>query len=189
MTRVTEDRLRSNGERISALVAELGALADPVARAKAEELVQLVVGFYGAGFERILELVDEEPAEVGEGLFGRFADDPLVASVMLLHGLHPVDIDARIRGALERVRSHGVDATLFEVRNGVARIHVEQHANGRGPSSLAIRQAIEQAIEGVAPEVEQIDILGLEEDPLPLIQLTTKSRSATGHTLESARTA
>jgi hypothetical protein len=82
-----------------------------------------------------------------------------------------------------------VDATLFEVRNGVARIHVEQHANGRGPSSVAIRQAIEQAIEGAAPEVLQLDIQGLEEDPLPLIQLTANTRGKTARTLESARTA
>ena len=185
----TDDSLRSSGERIAALVAELAALADPVARAKAQELMQLVVGFYGAGLERMLELVDEEPQERAERLFGRFADDPLVASVLLLHGLHPVDVEVRIRGALERVRTHGVDATLFEVQSGVARIHVEQHANGRGPSSVAIRQAIEQAIEGVAPDVVEVDIQGLEEDPLPLIQLTANTRGKTARTLESARTA
>ena len=185
----TETRLRSDGERIEALVSELAALPDPAIRAKAEELMRLVVGFYGAGLERMLELVDEEAAEKADHLFGCFADDPLVASVLLLHGLHPVELDARVRGALERVRTHGVDATLFEVRNGIARVHVEQHANGRGPSSAAIRQAIEQAIEGVAPEVAQIDILGLEEDPLPLVQLTVKARISAAHTFESARTA
>ena len=190
MTRVaTDDRLRSDGERIEALVSELAALPDPAVRVKTQELMQLVVGFYGAGLERMLELVDEEAADKAEQLFGRFAEDPLVASVLLLHGLHPVELETRVRSALERVRTHGVDATLFEVRNGVARVHVERHANGRGPSSLAIRQAIEQAIEGAAPEVARIDIQGLEDDPLPLVQLTAKPRSSAEHTLESARTA
>lgn len=180
--------MRSVGERIEALVGELGALTDPVARAKAEELLQLVTRFYAAGLERVLEIVDGEPDESAERLFGRFIDDSLVGSLLLLHGLHPLDAEARIRGALERIRSHGADATLLEVRDGVARIKVEPGSNGRGPSAHAIRQAIEQAIESAAPEVTRIDVEGLEPDPPPpLVQLTIGSLR-TNHSLGSAPT-
>jgi hypothetical protein len=136
----------------------------------------------------MLEIVDEEPDEEAERLFGRFIDDSLVASLLVLHGLHPHDAEARIRGALERIRSHGADATLLEVVDGVARIKVAPSSNGRGPSSQAIRQAIEQAIESAAPEVTRIDLEGLGPDaPPPLVQLTV-SPLRTNRSLESART-
>jgi hypothetical protein len=167
-----EDELRNVGERIEALVGELGMLADPVARRKAEELLQLVVRFYGAGVERMLEIVDQQPDEVAERLFGRFSDDTLVASVLLLHGLHPLDAETRIRNALVKVRAHGVDVELIELENDAERIRVTKSADGRGPAGGVVRQAIEQAVEIAAPEVSTIDIVGLEPDPLPLVQLT-----------------
>lgn len=182
--------LRSVGERIEALVGELGALVDPVARGKAEELLQLVMRFYGAGLQRMLEIVDEEPDEEAERLFARFTDDPLVASLLLLHGLHPVDAGTRIRDALERLRAHGADATLLELREGVARIRVTRSADARGPSSSTLRRAIEQAVEGAAPEVSRVDIEGLEPDaPEPLVQLTVAARVRAARALESAPSA
>ncbi len=183
-----EINLSSVGERIEALVAELGASADPVARAKAEDLLQLVMRFYGAGLERMLEIVDEGPDEDAERLFGRFADDPLVASVLLLHGLHPLDVDTRVRAALQKVRAHGADVDLLEVQNGIARISVKYGTNGRGPSSAAIRQAIEQALLDAVPEVTRVDLEGLEPDPpAPLIQLSVGTRARSNGVAESAQ--
>ncbi len=189
-SRITVDNnLRSVGERIEALVAELAALGDPVARAKAEEVLELITRFYGAGIERILEIVDEEPDEGAERLFGRFTDDSLVASLMLLHGLHPLDAETRIRAALERVRTHGADATLVEVVDGVARINVAPNSNGRGPSAEAVRQAIEQAVQGAAPEVSRVDLDGLGPDaPPPLIQLTVAPQARSKRPLEAVPT-
>ena len=45
--------------------------------------------------------------------------DELVASVLLLHGLHPVDLETRVRGALEKTRpylkSHGGNVELVGI--------------------------------------------------------------------------
>ncbi|MDQ2765599.1 MAG: NifU family protein [Gemmatimonadota bacterium] len=183
-----EEDLRTVGERIEALVGEIGALPDPVARRKAEDLLQLVVRFYGAGLERMLEIVDQQPDDVAERLFGRFSDDTLVASLLLLHGLHPQDPESRIRHALEKVRAHGVDVSLIELQAGVARVRVSRSADGRGPAGAVVRQAIEQAVQVAAPEVASIEIEGLEPDALPLVQLSVGSSTRTLRAQESLLT-
>ena len=49
----------------------------------------------------------------------RLATDDLVASLLLVHGLHPHDAHRRVSDALDRVRpylgSHGGDVDLLEV--------------------------------------------------------------------------
>ena len=50
------------------------------------------------------------------------AGDELVAHLLLLHGLHPVPLEERVRGALDEVRpyldSHGGDVELLGVEDG-----------------------------------------------------------------------
>ena len=55
MTEPTGD-LRATGERIEALL-DASAAHGVVARERAEELVRLVTDLYGAGLERVLEIV------------------------------------------------------------------------------------------------------------------------------------
>ena len=79
----------------------------------AQQLVREVVGLYGAGLQRIMAL-SEDP-----GAAERLATDDLVASLLLVHGLHPHDTRRRVSDALDRVRpylgSHGGDVELLEV--------------------------------------------------------------------------
>ncbi len=50
----------------------------------------------------------------------------MVASMLLLHGLHPDDIETRVRRGIEKVRpylqSHGGDVELASVRDGIVRL-------------------------------------------------------------------
>ena len=164
--------LRAVSDRIEALLAEVRALGDPRARETAEELVRLLMEFYGAGLERLLEIVDG--AGAGE-LFDRFAADDLVASLMILHGLHPQNIESRIAGALERVRpylaSHSGDVRLLGVEDGVVRLRLEGSCHGCPSSTVTMKLAIERAIEEAAPEVARIEVEGVAEEtetgPLP----------------------
>ncbi len=56
------------------------------------------------------------------------AGDEVVAGLLLLHGLHPLDVETRVRQALESVRpllrSHGGNVELLEVREGVVRLRL-----------------------------------------------------------------
>jgi len=154
--------LRAVSDRIETLLAEVRALGDPRARETAEELVRLLAELYGAGLERMLTIVDE--AGAGE-LFDRFAADDLVSSLLVLHGLHPQDVESRIAAALDRVRpflgSHGGDVRLLGVEEGVVRLRLEGSCHGCPSSTVTMKLAIERAIEEAAPEVARIEVEGV----------------------------
>jgi hypothetical protein len=125
-----------------------------VARERAEELVRLVADLYGAGLERLLEIVHDAGAltdEVAEGLAG----DELVSSLLLVHGLHPYDAGTRVAGALAGIR----DVELLEVSgDGVVRLRMAGGGHGCGTSTAALRSTVEEAIEAAAPEITRIEI-------------------------------
>ncbi|MEV0715884.1 hypothetical protein AB0H87_14775, partial [Asanoa sp. NPDC050611] len=85
------------GDRIEALITA-SAAGGAVARERAEELVRLVVDLYGAGLERLLELLHERGA-LGDDVLDALAADELVASLLLVHGLHPESASTRVATA------------------------------------------------------------------------------------------
>jgi NifU-like domain len=139
--------------RIDALIAA-SASGGVVARERAEELVRLVADLYGAGLERLLEIVHDAGAftdEVAEGLAG----DELVSSLLLVHGLHPYDARTRIESALAGIR----DVELLDVtQDGVARVRLHGSGHGCGSSSDTVKAAVEEAVEAAAPEINGIEI-------------------------------
>src|ERR1017187_4782930 len=62
----------------------------------AEELVRLLLGLYGDGLGHIMAALHESGDAVAAVLDKRLAD-PLVESLLVLHDLHPLDVDARIQ--------------------------------------------------------------------------------------------
>jgi Fe-S cluster biogenesis protein NfuA/nitrite reductase/ring-hydroxylating ferredoxin subunit len=163
------------GERIEHLLAGLRARDEPAAAA-AEELTSLLVGLYGDGLARVVAaLAAAGPA--GAGLLAELADDPLVGSLLVLHDLHPLDVDARIQRALDRVRpylgSHAGGVRYLGVTDGVARLRLEGSCHGCPSSTVTVRLAIEGAVAQAAPEVREVVVEGMTEgvtDP-PLVQI------------------
>ena len=106
--------LRASGERIEQALAELEECRNPArSLALAEELLRLMSDLYGAGLAQVVALVGErDPA-----LLSELADDELVGSLLLVHGLHPSSLEARVEGALAKVRPflgrHGGDVELL----------------------------------------------------------------------------
>lgn len=176
--------LRAIGDRIEALVEEMGRLADPRAAEQSAELVRLLMEFYGAGLARVVELAGENPA--GTGFARRLADDPLVASLLVLHGLHPEDTETRVRRALDGVRpylgSHGGGVLFLGIEDGVARLSLEGSCEGCPSSLVTVKLAIERAIEEAAPEVSRVEVEGVSEPApsSPLIQIQTRGGRAHG---------
>src|SRR5260370_7756643 len=89
------------GERVEALLAELGSHAGPQVAATAEELVACLVELYGAGLAQIVAIL--AAGEEGPRLLDKLVADPLVESLLLAHDLHPLDTSTRIRRAVEQV--------------------------------------------------------------------------------------
>ena len=84
------------GERVEALLAELASHAGPQVAATAEELVSCLVELYGAGLAEIVRIIGED-AEVSSKLMTALVADPLVESLLLLHDLHPLPVQDRVR--------------------------------------------------------------------------------------------
>ena len=88
------ENFRRTGERIEKLLDELRAMAEPSTWPRVEELMRLVVELYGAGLARFVDLLDADLSI--DKLRERVLEDQLLASLMLLHGLHPEDTAARV---------------------------------------------------------------------------------------------
>jgi hypothetical protein len=86
-----DDELRREGDRIVQLIEDLGAIAGAPVRQRAEELAQRLVHLYGAGLERVMSIWND--TGLGDRARERLRTDPLVSSLLVLHGIHP-DPDA-----------------------------------------------------------------------------------------------
>ena len=155
--------------RIEELLERLEALPDPAARDVALETVQALLELYGEGLGRIVEAVGPEQAR-------ELAGDELVEHLLLLHGVHPVGVEARVREALDGVRpylgSHGGDVELVGVEDGVARIRMQGSCEGCPASAATVKLAIEDAVLKAAPDVDRVEAEGGGEPaPPPLLQI------------------
>jgi Fe-S cluster biogenesis protein NfuA len=150
-------------ERVEQVEELLGAVEeDPRALAAVRALVEL----YGEGLRRI--------ADRG-GVSAELARDELVSHLLLIHDLHPVDLETRVAGALEDVRpylgSHGGDVELLGVADGVARLRLNGTCDGCPSSAVTLKHSIETAIMRAAPELVGVEAEGLEARPAQLLQI------------------
>jgi Fe-S cluster biogenesis protein NfuA len=149
------------GERIEALL-DASSAHGAMARERSEELVRLVVDLYGAGLERMLDVL-HDAGRLDDAALAALAGDDLVASLLLVHGLHPYDVTTRIGTALDDVRpylaTHGGDVELVGVApDGVARVRLLGTCDGCASSSVTLKLAVEAAILGAAPEVTTVEV-------------------------------
>ena len=176
------------GERVEALLAELGSQAGPQVAATAEELVSCLIELYGAGLAEIVRIVGEDAEGPGSGqrLMGRLAGDPLVESLLLLHDLHPLPVADRVQRAIEAVMpqlgAHPGEVTFDGVDDqGVIHLRLERGGHGCGSSSGAVQTAIEEAVTTAAPEAAGVDVDVVTPEPeLPLLQITRHPTAVRG---------
>ena len=157
--------------RVEALLDELDAVADGPARDTAGALVQALVEMYGEGLARVVEHVAErDDGALAEAL----AQDELVSSLLMLHGLHPVPLEKRVRAGLDEVRPylelHGGGVELLGIEEGVVRLALQGSCSGCPSSAVTLKHAVEEAIEKVAPDVTAIVAEDAPREPA-LIQL------------------
>jgi Fe-S cluster biogenesis protein NfuA/nitrite reductase/ring-hydroxylating ferredoxin subunit len=160
--------LQERAARMETLLGEIESLQDPNARTKAAELVQVLLELYGEGLARMMEVVAE--GEERERIFEALAGDELVSHLLLLHGLHPLDVETRVIRALEEVRpylqSHGGNVELLGIEGGVARVRMQGSCDGCPSSAVTLKLAIEEAVQKAAPDLEGIEAEGVTEPQL-----------------------
>jgi len=159
---------RTAGERIQTLL-DASSSGGAVARERAEQLVREVTDLYGAALMRMMEMA----LAADPGLADRFAADDLVASLLLVHGLHPHDVERRVSDALDSVRpylgSHGGDVSLLGVVDGVVRLQFQGSCKSCPSSSVTLELAVEDAVRAAAPEIESIEVVAAENISAPSV--------------------
>jgi Fe-S cluster biogenesis protein NfuA len=167
--------LRAVGDRIEQALDELHSTADPRTINLAEELVRLVTELYGAGFARAIDLTQEH----APGLIDAFVEDELLASLLLVQGLHPESLENRVEAALVSVRpflaQHGGDVELLGIDDelGAVKLRLLGSCDGCPSSASTLQGAVEVAIVEAAPEIVRIEV----EAPTPpavSVSLSTK---------------
>ncbi len=145
--------------RIEELIGKLEKATDPAARATAKELVQLLMDIHGAGLERMMEIVSRSGA-VGMEIIDHFGKDEVARNLLLLYGLHPVDLDTRVAEALETVRpylrSRDANVELIGIAAGV--VSVRLTGNAHGCTATTLKTAIEEALYNEAPDLVSVSV-------------------------------
>jgi Fe-S cluster biogenesis protein NfuA len=155
--------------RIEELIHALDGIADEGARSQARELVEALLELQGAGLERTMELIyDSGPG--GQAMIDELGRDDLVSNLLLVHGLHPLDLETRVRNAIEAVRprlaQHSGSVEFLGVTpEGGVKLRLEGNCHGCPSSRLTLKFTIEEAIYAAAPDVTSLDVEGAA-DPL-----------------------
>ena len=164
--------VRAAGERVEGLIGELRAQPDPRVAEVAEELVRTLVDLYGEGLAHVMNVAvaSADDGNGGNRFVEKLVADPLVASLLLVHDLHPVDVDTRIQRALDDVRpylgSHAGGVEYLGVDDeGVVHLKLEGSCHGCPSSTVTVRLAIEKAIEEAAPETVRVEVAGVVAEP------------------------
>ncbi|UQX00043.1 hypothetical protein [Streptomyces sp. RerS4] len=170
MSAVTD--AREAGARVEEVLDRLAEAGDRRACAAAEELVRVLMDFYGAGLARIVERAGAGPLEPVLG-------DELVASLLSLHGLHPEDVETRIGRALDAAGG-AVEVTGFDAGTGVLRVRPRAAASGGcgcGSDPGAVARPLEDALACFAPEVTEVLTEPAPAPAPPLLQIGVRPPS------------
>ncbi|MGH9744661.1 MAG: NifU family protein [Candidatus Acidiferrales bacterium] len=162
------NNVQSQLQSIEALLRKIEKSNDPELSATAKELVRSLMEFHGAGIERMLELIHQSGAS-GESIIDSLGRDEIVRSLLLLYGLHPDGLEARVMHGLEKARpylkSHGGNINLVGVDElGAVTIRLEGNCDGCPSSSATLKLAVEEAIYEAAPDVTAIIVEGATQD-------------------------
>jgi Fe-S cluster biogenesis protein NfuA len=153
-------------ERVQELTQALDELADGPEKEIAEELVAAIVDLYGAGLARVVQTLSEAGA-AGAEIQRRLIQDGVVASLLLVHDLYPVDLETRVLEALASVRpymeSHGGNVELAGIDEGVARLRLVGHCHGCPASAATLELAIKDALDEHAPDLVGLEVEGVAQ--------------------------
>lgn len=150
-------------EHVERLLGAIEQIDDAGARQTASDAVAALIDLYG---ECLTRVVQRARGEGHEDLVPALAGDPLVGQLLLVHDLHPLELEARVMTALDGVRpyleSHGGNVDVLGVDGSVLRVRLHGSCNGCPSSSVTLRSAIEEAVLEAAPELDAVE--AVEDD-------------------------
>ncbi len=163
-----DKELQQKVQQIGGLVAQIEAVSDPALRSAAQQLMETLMELHGAALDRSLEIIVGN-GEVGARIIDEMARDPLVGSVLVLHGLHPDDLETRITKSVERLqaklRREGSQVELLAIEEGSVSLRVTPPEHSCASTSKTLKSSVEDAIYSAAPDIASLVIEGLAGKP------------------------
>jgi Fe-S cluster biogenesis protein NfuA len=158
-------------ERVERLIELSEQIPDPGSRELVGDLTSAIMDLYGEGLARIGGVL-RDAGPTGAELRERLLADGVVASLLLMHDLHPVPLEQRVLAALDSVRpymeSHEGGVELLGIEDGVARLRLQGSGHGCAASQATLELAIKEAIDEHAPDLLGMEVEGVaERDPHP----------------------
>jgi hypothetical protein len=138
----------------------------------AEGLVRELMAFYGEGLARMVTLLSGGTGALPPVLLA----DEVVAGLLVLHDLHPEDVERRILRALDGLP--GRPAELVHYADGTATVRLEASSGGCGCGGAdAARDQVAAALACQAPEVTDVRV---EQEAAAPVLLQIGRRPAVG---------
>ncbi|MEE1752098.1 hypothetical protein [Streptomyces sp. SP18CS02] len=160
------------GRRVEEVLDRLAATGDEAVCEAAEELVRGLMDFYGAGLARIVGHLDGGSAgkKPPGGSLAALLGDELVASLLVLHDLHPEDSATRIVRAVDSLPQYALRIVEFDDTTATLRLRTSAGPGcGCASTGEEARQAVEDALACFAPEVRSVELLPPEPDREPAL--------------------
>jgi len=130
------------------------------------ECISQILVFYGNGLERIMNILMNEGSTASTKILNDLLGDSFINGLLIIHDLHPFDLQTRLNLALEKVRpyiqSHGGSVELLSLTDGTARIKLSGSCKSCASSSVTLELAIKQTIEEMCPDLLQLNVEGIE---------------------------
>jgi Fe-S cluster biogenesis protein NfuA len=152
-------------ESIAELVRRIEAAADPSVRADARKLVESLMSLHGRGIERTLEIISAA-GDTGQSIIDRLGRDEMVASLLVLYGIHPLDFETRVNQGIEKahafLKPHAAELQPLRIDGGAVHLRLTVKAQGCGSNPAALKEAVEELIYESAPDVTLLIIEGAD---------------------------
>ncbi len=146
--------VEETGRRVEEVLDRLTAAGDPATTSAAEELVRVLMDFYGEGLSRIVALLS---ARGGPAVLDPLLDDEVLTGLLVLHDLHPEDTMARVERGLRGAGASGARVTGLDEPAGSVRIALPGGDGCGCPSTTAAtRGRVEAALACFAPELASV---------------------------------
>jgi Fe-S cluster biogenesis protein NfuA len=153
---------RQTARRLQVLIEQIQQQPNPAARALLHECVQSLLTLYGNGLARMVGCIQDAGAE-GRDILQQLLQDPAVSGLLLIHGLHPVPLEMRLRQALEKVRpymqSHGGNIELLSLQDDIARVRLEGTCRSCPSSAVTLELAVRRAVEEACPDLLEFQVV------------------------------